>query len=318
MKCCRVSVRGALRVSAPHQPIDHSSSIMRPIIAFFILGVLPLAAREIPVRALLICGGCCHDYAKQSVILRDGIQARANVQVDVIRSGDSGTAPWFPMYESADWAKGYDVIIHDECAAEIKDMAYVRNIVDAHKNGVPAVNLHCAMHCYRTGTETWFEYVGLQSSGHGAQLPIALDFTAANHPVTKGMANWTTIQEELYNNLKVFPTAKPLAMGTQGKDTSVVAWTNDYHGTRIFNTTLGHNNETVSDGRYLDLVVRGLLWSCDKLNPAYLEPYAGPQGHSEVINAKKKAVGPAAVANATIVAASASSEQPDNDAGKAV
>ena len=36
-----------------------------------------------PLRALLICGGCCHDYTEQHKILSDGIQARANVQVDV-------------------------------------------------------------------------------------------------------------------------------------------------------------------------------------------------------------------------------------------
>lgn len=28
---------------------------------------------------------------------------------------------------------------------------------------------------------------------------------------------------------------------------------------------VGHNNETVSDPRYLDLVTRGVLWVCDKL-----------------------------------------------------
>ena len=43
--------------------------------------------------------------------------------------------------------------------------------------------------------------------------------------------------------------------------------------TRVFATTLGHNNATVEDPRYLDLVTRGLLWSCDKLNDSYLKPY---------------------------------------------
>ena len=47
----------------------------------------------------------------------------------------------------------------------------------------------------------------------------------------------------------------------------VVAWENIYQGkTRVFSTTIGHNNETVSDARYLDLVTRGLLWACDKLD----------------------------------------------------
>jgi len=293
---------------------------MRSFLVFLLIS--SAAAQQAPVRALLICGGCCHDYEKQAVILRDGIQARANVQVDVIRSEDKGTKPWFPIYEDKDWAKGYDVIIHDECAADAKEMPYVQNIVDAHKNGVPAVNLHCAMHSYRTGTDAWFEFLGLQSSGHGWQKPIEIDFSGSDHPVTKGLTNWTTIDEELYNNLKVFPSAKPLALGTQvqgngGKDTAVVAWTNDFHGTRGFNTTLGHNNDTVADARYLDFIVRGLLWSCDKLNAEYLKPYAGPRGRFTVVPPKSEMRGEPP-ANATMVTATASSTQGDNWVWKAL
>ena len=36
----------------------------------------------------------------------------------------------------------------------------------------------------------------------------------------------------------------------------MVTWTNDYKGTRVFNTTIGHNNGTVEDPRYLDIVTR--------------------------------------------------------------
>ena len=56
-------------------------------------------------------------------------------------------------------------------------------------------------------------------------------------------------------------------------DDNVVVWTNIYNGkTRVFATTLGHNNETVADARYLDLITRGLLWSVDKLDDEHLKP----------------------------------------------
>ena len=93
------------------------------------------------------------------------------------------------------------------------------------------------------------------------------------------------MNEELYNNVQVFPTAKGLAKGFQhqkerkrGKNVipaqdaeAVVVWTNLYHESRVFSTTIGHYDETVSDDRYLDLVTRGLLWSCKKLNDRYLK-----------------------------------------------
>ncbi len=230
-----------------------------------------------PLKALLITGGCCHDYAKQKELLRAGIESRAHVMVDQFHSPDTSTKARFDViYSNPNWAKGYDVIIHDECTSDVKEMPYVENILNAHKSGIPAVNLHCAMHCYRVGTDDWFKFVGIHSTGHGPQKPIDVTYVEREHPITKGFENWTTVNEELYNNIRLFETAKPLARGKQdvGKkvDDYVVAWTNQYEKTRVFSTTLGHNNDTVGDPRYLDLVTRGLLWSCDKLNDQYLKP----------------------------------------------
>ena len=182
------------------------------------------------------CGGCCHDYAKQKDILKEGLEQRTFIKVDIAYTNDSSTRARFDVYKNPDWASGYDVIIHDECSADAKEMPYVQNILAAHKN-IPAVNLHCAMHCYRTGTDDWFKFIGIQSSAHGPQEPIAIHFVDANNPITAGMSDWTTIKEELYNNIKVFETATPLARGRQtvkqrdgtSKDVeSVVAWGNQY------------------------------------------------------------------------------------------
>lgn len=161
-----------------------------------------LQAAEKPLRAMLVLGGCCHDYPAQKDILKKGLEARANLVVDVVFSADTSTKARFEMYDKADWAKGYDVVIHDECSSDVKEMPYVQNILNAHKT-VPAVNLHCAMHCYRTGTDDWFKFIGIQSTGHGPQEPIAIHFVDPAHPVTKGAVDWTTVNEELYNNVKV-------------------------------------------------------------------------------------------------------------------
>ena len=232
------------------------------------------AAQPKPLRVLLITGGCCHEYAKQKDVLKQGLEARANVEVTQVHTNDSSTRARFPIYESADRAKGYDVVIHDECSSDVRDMPYVQNILAAHSGGVAAVNLHCAMHCYRTGTDDWFKFVGIQSTGHGPQEPIAIEFVDQKHPTTRDLGDWTTIREELYNNVKLFPTARPLARGkqvvkqkdgTKKTEDFVVVWANEYGKARVFSTTLGHNTATVADDRYLDLVARGLLWSCGKL-----------------------------------------------------
>jgi hypothetical protein len=238
-----------------------------------------------PIRALLVLGGCCHDYAKQKDILAKGIAERANVEVTIAYDPDKTTKHMNPVYEKDDWASGYDVIIHDECSADVTDAKVVERILKPHKEGLPGLVLHCAMHCYRTEgwnkkgapATPWFEFTGLPSTGHGAQIPIELTFMDTTSPITKGMANWTTIKEELYNNTVggVAPTGNPLVKGKQiskdkaGKEVAtenVVVWTNRYAGkANVFGTTLGHNNETVADARYLDLITRGLLWSTGHL-----------------------------------------------------
>jgi type 1 glutamine amidotransferase len=250
------------------------------------------AAEPKPLRALLVLGGCCHDYTRQLDILKTGLEARAHVVVEASFSPDRSTKARYDAYEKPDWAKGYDVIIHDECSSDVKDADYVKAILAAHRAGIPAVNLHCAMHSYRVGQfrepvepgsadALWFDFIGIQSTGHGPQLPIAITFVDKTHPITKGLENWTTIKEELYNNVQLFKTSHALARGkqlvkqrdgTEKEVEYVVAWLNDYHGTRVFNTTIGHNNETVSDPRCMELYTRGLLWACDKLNDTYLKP----------------------------------------------
>jgi type 1 glutamine amidotransferase len=236
-----------------------------------------------PIRALLVIGGCCHDYARQKDILTKGISARANVQWTVAYDPDTSTSHKNPVYDSPDWAKGFDVVVHDECSSDVRDLDVINRILEPHRQGLPAVVLHCGMHCYRSKgypqmTTPWFEFTGLASTGHGPQEPIAITFLDRSSPITKGMADWTTINEELYNNFtgKLLDTAHPLARGVQtsrnnkaGKPITtqaIVAWTNEYRGkARVFATTLGHNNATVADPRYLDLVTRGLLWSVDRL-----------------------------------------------------
>jgi type 1 glutamine amidotransferase len=239
-----------------------------------------------PLKVLLVTGGCCHDYEKQHLILGEGLSSRANIEVEFAHNPDKTTKCSFELYKNKDWAKKYDVVIHDECSADVTDPEYVNNIIDAHRNGTPAVNLHCAMHCYRWGNfkepvkvgddnSHWYEMLGLQSTGHGPQEPIALTVVDKACPIVSATPDWTTIKEELYNNIQIL-TAHPLIKGKQvvkNKDGStkdvetVVAWTNEFgpQKTHIFSTTIGHNNDTVADARYLDMVTRGVLWAAGKL-----------------------------------------------------
>jgi putative membrane-bound dehydrogenase-like protein len=229
-----------------------------------------------PIKALLITGGCCHDYDVQKDLIAKGLQLRANIDVTIVRQGGSATNSKIPLYESKDWSKGFDVVIHDECFADVKDQAWVDNILKPHQEGLPGVVIHCAMHCYRDGRDEWFKFCGVTSRVHGAAYPHEVLNRDGAHPIMSGWgAAWANPAGELYWIEKVWPTAHPLASAKNRErgTEEVCVWTNEYgtKKTRVFGTTLGHHNETVSDPKFLDLLARGTLWACGKLDDQYLK-----------------------------------------------
>lgn len=238
-----------------------------------------------PIKALLVIGGCCHDYAVQKDLIKNGLEGRINIKVDICYSPDKGTKPDFECYKKENWAEGYDVILHDECAAGLKEPEMAKRVAGPHIAGLPAVNLHCAMHSYRVASNIrvkqeagsdgalWFEFLGLQSSGHGPKLPIDVDYAEGASPITKGLEDYTSGKDELYNNHHIYEGVTVLAKGKQkGKGDkvteAVVAWKQEYgpNKARVVGTTLGHFNEIVGSEQYLNFVARSILWSVKKLD----------------------------------------------------
>ena len=233
-----------------------------------------------PLRALLITGGCCHDYEAQKKILTEGISARANVTWTILHEGDGSSKDVeFSIYKKADWTKGFDVVVHNECSGQLTNVDWVEHIAKGHHDGVPAVVLHCSMHSYRfSTTDEWRKVLGVSSYRHQAFRPFEVVNVKPEHPVMKGFpARWMDDPDELYEIKKVWPTCTPLAESLTPKqedDKHACIWVNTYGKARVFGTTLGHSNQTMQREVYLDVVTRGLLWACDKLD-ADGKPKAG-------------------------------------------
>ncbi len=226
------------------------------------------AADPKPIKALLLTGGCCHDYDNQKTIIPQGVNARAHVEWTVIQDPSKGTSGSKLFYKEPDWAKGYDVVVHNECFADDKDLSWVESAVKPHREGVPAVVIHCAMHCYRAPTNEWFKFCGVTSHRHGSHFAYPLKNVNPLHPVMKGFPEiWQTPKEELYHVATVWPNTIPLGSGysPETKKDEVCIWVNTYGQGRVFGTTVGHYNQTMQAPEFMDVLARGLLWACDKL-----------------------------------------------------
>ncbi|MBI3416514.1 MAG: ThuA domain-containing protein [Verrucomicrobia bacterium] len=223
-----------------------------------------------PLRALVVTGGCCHNYPFQTKSLQDAVAQQAKVEWTVINEGGTGTKATIPLYDQADWAKGYDVVVHNECFADTTDTNYIRRITAAHKAGVPAVVIHCAMHTYRaTDIDDWREFLGVTSRRHDHMSQYPVKKILASHPILKGMPdNWVTPKDELYVIEKLWPNAKALATSVSEQDGKAypVVWINQLGKTRVFGTTYGHSDDTFRDPVFLTYVARGLLWAAGRLD----------------------------------------------------
>lgn len=240
------------------------------LFATSLLPVSAVAEDDRPLNVLLITGGCCHDYAYQADALKEALsQNDVPARVTVVMEGGRGTEAQIDLYNDPAWASGYDVVVHNECFANTDDPEYVRSITAAHRQGVHAVVIHCAMHTYRKATiDDWREFLGVTSRRHDHKSEYPVKVVAEEHPIMKGFpADWTTPKDELYVIEKVWPNARVLATSVSEKsnDLHPVFWTNHYGKARVFGTTYGHANETFADPVFRRTLAKGILWAAGRL-----------------------------------------------------
>lgn len=222
------------------------------------------------VRALMVTGGCCHDYQNQKKIISDGLSKLVgNIEWTIVAYGDKREIK-ADVYKQSEWIKDFDVVIHNECFGAVEDGDFVQGIVDAHvKHKVPAIVIHCSMHSYRTAptADSWRAMLGVTSRKHEKtkrKLTVLPTLAGKEHPITAAIGDsWETPNGELYIIEKVWPTANVLAQvhsDQTGKDEPVI-WTNEYEGVRTFGMSLGHHNETMNDPTWQNILAAGWNWS---------------------------------------------------------
>ncbi|HRQ89189.1 MAG TPA: ThuA domain-containing protein [Bacteroidia bacterium] len=224
-----------------------------------------------PIRILLVSGGCSHDYATRQGILKKGISARLVKRTEwrTVLQGAGESDARIPLFGTADWAKDCDVVIHDHCFPRVADAAYVDRVLAPHREGVPAVLLHGSMMSFRTGDDRWFEFCGVSAQEHEKARNVEVKALLAGHPVLGEAASWTSSGEELYWVERTWPGVEAFAEAKALDGTlHPVVWAHLYGPSRarVFATSLGNDTVEVADGRYLDMVARGVLWALDSLD----------------------------------------------------
>ena len=223
-----------------------------------------------PIRALYVTGGGFHDFVAQEAIIPPGIAARTNIVWTVDHTAGKSPEALIARHQDTRWADEFDVVVYNMSFSFVVDPQWIERIAHAHRDkGVAAVILHGATHSYRRSTtDAWRELMGIASMRHDKQREFTIERLAPDHPIVKNLPKeWGPGGDELYNIDRTWPSMTPLvqAWSVESEKHFPVVWTNTYGKARVFVTTMGHTNRTMSEPAYLDLVTRGLLWTLGKL-----------------------------------------------------
>jgi type 1 glutamine amidotransferase len=243
--------------------MKHTLKLLATLISLAFLSISQLFAADAkPIKALFLTGGGYHDYKKLAPHLTNEIGAQIKVDFDVVFD----MAP----LKKANFADGYNVVVYDLCwdEADAKDL---ENALTAIRQGKPAVMIHCAVHAFRRSEKIrdWEDGVGMRSKVHDPYQSFGTEKLDAKSAITKNFpADWKTPGDELYQTIEFPKTSHPLLKAKSPQDgrEHIVCWTHQFGKGRVFATTLGHDMKTAENKDYLQLLARGLLWSCDRLD----------------------------------------------------
>lgn len=222
----------------------------------FLVFFLPCAAVSFGAESLrglyLTSPGIYHNYQSQAEAITGALASRVNVRFDV-------SLHELSRWKTTDYAQGYDVLIYNICDADNQDAQLIAN----HRRqledlGVPALFIHCTMHSYRE-TQLWWPVVGLETLHHEDQHAMS-QRRLRQHPVVNSVpADWVVQKDELYINRSFLGEGLLGSPGLDG-ETHVTAWLHSLGDTRLFGTTLGHNESTISDPVFQQMLANALLY----------------------------------------------------------
>ncbi|MBL8764074.1 MAG: DUF1080 domain-containing protein [Phycisphaerae bacterium] len=227
-----------------------------------------------PIRTLLITGHNNHNWPYTSRLHRDTLEATGRFAVTI--TDDPARTLADP--KAIEGVRVFVLDYNDFGAPKRWGDAAEKNFVRAVQSGAGVVAVHSANNAF----PGWFEYekmLGLmwrEGTGHGKFHAFDVEWTDADHPITRGLSTFTAHPDELYHSL-VNSHKVPfhlLGRALSSKDSGgtgrhePMALTLEFGKGRIFATPLGHvwlNSEeskaSVADPRFKALLCRGTEWA---------------------------------------------------------
>jgi type 1 glutamine amidotransferase len=133
-------------------------------------------------------------------------------------------------------------------------------------SGKPLIGLRTASHSFENWKEFDAQVLGGNYQNHHAnqlKTTVSIIPEAREHSILRGVSGFVS-EGSLYKNTPLRPDSIPLLRGTiEGQPTEPVAWTHQYHGGRIFYSSLGHPNDFKKES-FTRMVHNAIEWTLQR------------------------------------------------------
>jgi type 1 glutamine amidotransferase len=231
-----------------------------------------VAAPE-PIPTLLITGHNNHNWQYTSRVHADTLEATGRFAVTITDDPARTLADAAALAPYRLFVLDYNDIHDPRRWGEAAE----RNFVAAVEGGVGVVAIHAANNAFR-GWADYERMLGLMwrdGTGHGRVHEFGVEWVDRDHPITRGMAEFTT-RDELYHDLVNSQNARYSLLaramsssesGGSGKH-EPMAFTLAFGRGRVFATPLGHvwvnaedTKSSITTPGFRTLLVRGAEWA---------------------------------------------------------
>ena len=213
------------------------------------------------IRVLIITGG--HDYDRGPFYA--AFDAIPSISYDTIVHPDANDLI------ASERVNSYDVLLFYDMGEDIS-LEHQRAYIDLLKKGKSIIFLHHALVSY----QKWPEFVKIVGGQyHTTPVVISGDTLSANyehdvmmsikvedkkHPVTQGLSDFD-ILDEIYMDVEILPSVKPLLRTTHPNSMRYVAWVNRYENSDVIYIQLGHGETGLSNPNFRMLLRQAIEWS---------------------------------------------------------
>lgn len=227
------------------------------------LFLLSCGTKEEPIKLLILSGSNNHEWQSTTPFLAKIFTESGKFSVAITEKPDTLKANDLKVYGAivSNWNSWPNNDLRWPAETENALLSFV-------ENGGGWVTFHASTSAFYKwpefrdiSTAAWID-----STWHGEISTVEVQISNNEHPVTKGLSNFTILDELWVNaarneTFQILGTSTNADIAAKGIENQPSIMVSHFGKGKIFHTTLGHNVQTMENKAFQTLILRGTEWA---------------------------------------------------------